>query len=120
MSENAGEAGPGACGMMLTTLPDRAAAEKLAETLVGERLAACVQMLPIASVYRWQGAVHHESEVLLLVKTRTALFDAATARIRQLHPYDVPEIVGTAFTAGLDAYLGWISAQTAPDSSGPR
>ena len=113
-------ADPSAFGMVMTTLPDPAAADRLAATLVDEHLAACVQLLPIASVYRWQGVTRHEGEILLLIKTRAALFDSVMARIRQLHPYEVPEIVATGFAAGHDAYLDWISAQTAPrPDSGP-
>ena len=100
------------CGMLLTTLPGREDAARMADLLVGEKLAACVQMLSIDSVYRWQGAVRHEPEILLLVKTRTALFDRAIERIRQEHPYSVPQIVGTPFLAGLPAYLDWIGEET--------
>lgn len=100
--------------MMLTTLAGRDDAEKLASLLVEEKLAACVQMLPIESVYRWEGAVQHEPETLLLIKTRTALFERAIARIRTVHPYSVPEIVATPFLAGLPAYLDWIESSTQP------
>lgn len=103
---------PGRYGMMLTTLPSREEAARLAAGLVDERLAACAQMLNIDSVYRWQGEVHQEPEVLLLIKTRTALFETVIARIKALHPYSVPQIVGTAFLAGLPAYLDWIDAET--------
>jgi periplasmic divalent cation tolerance protein len=99
-------------GMLLTTLPSRDEAARLAGLLVEERLAACVQMLAIDSVYRWEGAVQREPETLLLVKTRTALFETAIARIREVHPYSVPQIVGTAFQAGLPAYLDWIGDNT--------
>jgi periplasmic divalent cation tolerance protein len=101
-------------GTLLTTLPDRAEAARVADLLVAERLAACVQMLPIDSVYRWEGAVRREAETLLLIKTRSALFERATARIRQVHPYTVPEIVGMPFAAGLPAYLAWIADNTLP------
>jgi periplasmic divalent cation tolerance protein len=99
-------------GMLLTTLPSRDEAARLAGLLVEERLAACVQMLAIDSVYRWEGAVQREPETLLLVKTRTALFETAIARIREVHPYSVPQIVGTTFQAGLPAYLDWIRDNT--------
>ncbi|MBN9589890.1 MAG: hypothetical protein BGN85_11315 [Alphaproteobacteria bacterium 64-11] len=112
-------------GVLLTTLPGRAEAGRMADILIEERLAACVQMLSIDSIYRWKGAVHHEPETLLLIKTRTVLFEPAMARIRQLHPYSVPEIVGTPFLVGLPAYLDWIGEEThapvsgAPISGGP-
>jgi periplasmic divalent cation tolerance protein len=99
-------------GMLLTTLPSREDAARMADLLVGERLAACAQMIAIDSVYRWQGAVRREPETLLLIKTRTALFARAIERIRQEHPYDVPQIVGTPFLAGLPAYLDWIGEET--------
>ena len=105
-------------GVLLTTLPSRAEAARMADLLVEERLAACVQMVSIDSVYRWEGALQHEPETLLLIKTRTALFEPAIARIRQNHPYSVPEIVGTPFLAGLSAYLDWIGEETRAAISG--
>jgi periplasmic divalent cation tolerance protein len=99
-------------GMLMTTLAGRDDAARLAGLRVEERLAACVQMLAIESVYRWEGAVRHEPETLLVIKTRTALFESAMARIRDIHPYSVPEIVGTPFLAGLPAYLDWIRDST--------
>ncbi len=101
-------------GVLLTAMAGRAEAARMADLLVEERLAACVQMLPIDSVYRWEGAVRHEPETLLLIKTRTVLFERAIARIREIHPYTVPEIVGTPFLAGLPAYLDWIAGNTLP------
>ena len=99
-------------GVLLTALPSREDARRLAAILVEEKLAACVQLLPIESFYRWEGKVQNESEVLLLIKTRTALFDAAMARIRSEHPYSVPEIVGWPFSAGHLPYLDWIDEST--------
>lgn len=99
-------------GVLLTTLPGRDAAKKLAHLLVAERLAACVQLLPIESVYRWEGAVQEEAEVLLLIKTRAALFEAAIARIKAEHSYSVPQIVGLPFSAGHQPYLDWIGEST--------
>jgi periplasmic divalent cation tolerance protein len=100
-------------GMLLTTLPSRDEAAKIANLLIDEKLAACVQLLPIESFYRWDGKTQNEAEVLLLIKTRTALFDAAIARIKAAHPYSVPEIVGLPFTAGFAGYFGWIDEVTA-------
>jgi hypothetical protein len=71
-------------------------------------------MSAIESVYRWQGETVAAPETLLLIKTRVALFDAAIARIKEKHPYSVPEIAGTEFTAGLPAYFGWIDESTRP------
>jgi len=99
-------------GILLTTLPGREDAQALARLLVEEKLAACVQLLPIESFYRWQGAVQNEGEILLFIKTRTALFDTAIARIKTVHPYTVPQIVGMPFTAGHQPYLDWIGEST--------
>jgi periplasmic divalent cation tolerance protein len=100
-------------GVLMTALPSRDAAEQIAKILVDEKLAACVQLMPVESFYRWEGKTRNEAEILLLIKTRTALFDAAIARIKAAHPYSVPEIVGLPFTAGFAGYFGWIDEVTA-------
>ena len=99
-------------GVLLTTLPSQDEARRMAALLVEEKLAACVQLSAIESFYRWEGKIANEAEVLLLIKTRTALFDAAMARIKQTHPYSVPEIVGLPFSAGFAFYLDWIADNT--------
>ena len=99
-------------GMLLTTLPNADAARVLARSLVEERLAACVQLAGIESFYSWEGKICNEPETLLLIKTRSALFDAAIARIKALHPYSVPEIVATPFAAGFEGYFAWIAQNT--------
>jgi periplasmic divalent cation tolerance protein len=99
-------------GVLLTTAPSRDEAAKIAKLLIEEKLAACVQLLPIESFYVWEGKTQNEAEVLLLAKTRTALFEPAIARIKQVHSYSVPEIVGTPFLAGSQPYLDWISEVT--------
>jgi periplasmic divalent cation tolerance protein len=101
-------------GMMQCAVPDRETGVKIAEALIAEKLAACIQLLPIESFYRWEGKTENAREVLMLVKTRQALFDAATARIRTLHPYRVPEIVAIPFSAGFSGYLAWIDSVTLP------
>lgn len=99
--------------LVLTNLPDRPAAEKLAEALVGERLAACVNILaPCRSVYRWNGAVQHDEEVPLLAKTSTERYAALEAAIRSKHPYEVPEIIALPIERGLPAYLAWVAEET--------
>jgi periplasmic divalent cation tolerance protein len=95
-------------GVMLTTTPTREEAQKIARLLIEEKLAACVQLLPIESFYVWQGKTQNEAEVLLLIKTRTALFESAIARIKAVHSYTVPEIVAVPFTAGFGGYFDWI------------
>lgn len=103
---------PSDYGMLLTTVASRDDAAKIANLLIEEKLAACVQLLPIESFYRWEGKTQNEAELLLLIKTRTALFETAIARIKTVHPYTVPEIVGTQFVAGFPSYLDWIEEVT--------
>ena len=100
-------------GVLLTTTPDREEAAKIAKLLIDEKLAACVQLLPIESFYVWQGKTQNEAEILLLVKTRSALFEPAIARIKAVHSYSVPEIVAMPFAAGFAGYLDWIDSVTA-------
>jgi periplasmic divalent cation tolerance protein len=99
-------------GVLLTALPGQEDARRLAKMLVEEKLAACVQLLPIESFFSWEGKVQNEGEVLLFIKTRTALFETAIARIKGAHPYAVPEIVGWPLGAGHKPYLDWIDAAT--------
>ena len=100
--------------LVITNLPDREAALAVAERLVTERLAACVNVLgECTSVYRWKGELERAAEVTLLVKTRAALYPRVEAAIRGLHPYELPEIVAVPISAGLPGYLEWIAAETA-------
>lgn len=95
--------------------PDAESAGRIAQALVGERLAACVQALPgVASTYRWQGEVQVADEVLLLIKTSRARLDALKARLPDLHPYDLPELIVLDAVDGLERYLHWVEAETAP------
>lgn len=98
--------------LVLTTCGDRSTAEQLAKLLLQRRLVACVQLQDIHSFYHWEGAVQSEPEVLLLIKTRTAAYAALEASIRELHDYQVPEIVQIPITAGLSDYLAWVREQT--------
>jgi periplasmic divalent cation tolerance protein len=99
--------------LVLTNLPDRAAAERLAGLLVEQKLAACVNILaPCRSVYRWKDAVQHEEEHPLLVKTTAARYPELEAAIRAGHPYELPEIIAVPIERGLPAYLQWIQAET--------
>ncbi len=100
--------------LVLTNLPDRAAAVKLARELVESRLAACVNVLAgCTSVYRWNGAIEEANEVPLLIKTRAARYDELEAAIRSLHPYEVPEVIAVPLARGLADYLEWVAEQTA-------
>ena len=99
--------------LVLTNLPDRAAAERLASSLVEKGLAACVNILaPCLSVYRWKGAMQREEEHPLLIKTTAERYSALEAAIRADHPYELPEIIAVPIERGLPAYLDWIAAQT--------
>jgi periplasmic divalent cation tolerance protein len=103
--------------LCLSTAPDLATAHKLADALVGERLAACVNLLPgLHSVYRWQDRVESGNEVLLLIKTTRTCLPALQERIVALHPYELPEVLAVEAAGGLPAYLDWVAAQTRPDT----
>ena len=92
-----------------TTLPDRATAEQLAATLVQERLAACAQVIgPVFSTYRWREGVEHSAEWYCHLKTTVARLPLLKRRIRELHPYEVPELVAVALVDGDPDYLRWI------------
>ena len=100
--------------LVFTNAPDRAAAIALAEALVERRLAACVNVLAgCTSVYRWKGDVEEATEVPVLVKTRAARFDELETAIRELHPYELPEIVAVPIVHGLPDYLEWVAEETA-------
>lgn len=101
------------------TCPDAATASRIADALIGGRLAACVSVLPgVRSVYRWQGAVEHADEVQLLVKNTSERMPALVERIVALHPHELPEVIAVEAAAGLPAYLEWIADEVAPDAGG--
>ena len=101
--------------LVLTNLPDRAAAERIAELLVGQRLAACVNMLaPCRSVYRWKGALHHDEEHPVLIKTTAERYAALEQALRAAHPYELPEIIAVPIERGLPQYLAWVAGETGP------
>lgn len=101
--------------IVLTNCPDAEVADRLARTLVEQRLAACVNRLPaVDSVYRWQGAVERAVEVPLLIKSTRERLSEIQEVIRALHPYEVPEIVAIPVVAGLPAYLRWVVDETQP------
>ena len=99
--------------LVLTNLPDRAAAERLADTLVANNLAACVNILaPCRSVYRWKGAVQHDEEHPMLIKTTAERYGALEEALRAGHSYELPEIIAVPVERGLPAYLDWVAAET--------
>jgi periplasmic divalent cation tolerance protein len=99
--------------LVLTNLPDRAAAERLGDLLIEKQLAACVNILaPCRSVYRWQGAVQHDEEHPMLIKTTAERYQALEQAIRGNHPYELPEIIAVPVERGLPEYLQWVAAET--------
>lgn len=99
--------------VVLITAPDASAAEKLARALVEERLAACVNVVPgVRSFYWWEGNVQDDTELLLVAKTRVERVGALAARVDELHPYDLAEVLELPATGGSDAYLDWVRTET--------
>ena len=95
--------------IILCTCPDEATASKLAKGLVSEQLAACVNILPgIRSIYRWDGAVSDDAEVLMVIKSLAARFEALETWLLEHHPYDVPEVIGLPAENVTAKYLAWI------------
>lgn len=115
MSETSGQL------LVFSTVDDEAAARRLADSVVGAGLAACVNILPpVTSVFRWEpdtdepasAAVQAEQEVMLIIKTSAAAYPDLESRLRAEHPYDLPEIVAVPLTRGLPDFLQWIDAST--------
>jgi periplasmic divalent cation tolerance protein len=101
--------------LVLTNLPDRAAAERLADLVVANHLAACVNILaPCRSVYRWKGAVQHDEEHPMLIKTSRERYAALEQAMREAHPYELPEIIAVPIERGLPDYLDWVATETTP------
>lgn len=97
--------------VVLVTAPSAAVAERLVRALVDERLAACGNMVPgVTSIYRWEDAVERADEVLIVLKTVQSAVGRLTARVQDLHPYDVPEVLALPVATGLDAYVKWLTA----------
>lgn len=95
--------------LVLCTCPDRDTARQLAEQLVGQHLAACVNIVPgLESIYTWQGKVERDNEVLLIIKTRQDRYAQVEETLLQHHPYELPEILRVSLTGGLRGYLHWI------------
>jgi len=102
------------CIIVLVTVGSREEGERIAEALVGEQRAACVNVVgPIRSIYRWENVVQRDEELLLIIKTRAALFAEVAARVHALHSYQTPEVIALPITAGSEAYLDWLRGVTA-------
>lgn len=101
--------------VVMITAPGVEVGADLARALVGERLAACVNLVPgVRSFYRWEGAVQDDAEVLLVVKTRSDRCDALAARVRDLHPYELPEVLELQAAGGSPPYLEWVRTESLP------
>jgi periplasmic divalent cation tolerance protein len=101
--------------LVLTTLGSLDDARRFVRTLVDDRLVACGTILPGArSIYRWRGAVRDEDEVVVLLKTMAARWDALREAVRRHHPYDVPELLALPASSWLDAYAGWVAEEVTP------
>ena len=99
--------------LVTTTAETRAEADRLARQLVEQRLAACVQVMPIRSVYRWKDAIEEEQESLLVIKSSRGLFNQLRAEIEKLHSYEVPEIIAVPIVDGSEGYLEWLNRELA-------
>jgi periplasmic divalent cation tolerance protein len=99
-------------GVVLVTTTSETEAENLAIALLNERLAACVSIYPIRSIYRWQGQIENEREWQLVIKTDLKLFEQLSAKIQELHSYAVPEIIALPIVAGSQTYLDWLASHT--------
>jgi periplasmic divalent cation tolerance protein len=101
--------------LVMTSLPDRASAERIADALVTEGLAACINILAgCTSVYHWEGKLNHTDEVPLLIKTTRSAYPRLEAALRKLHPYELPELIALPVSAGLPEYLNWVTQETKP------
>ncbi len=100
--------------IVLVTAPSAESAEAIAHSLVEQKLAACVNLIPqVRSIYSWQGAVQSDEEILLVIKTRRQLFDEKLVpAVQALHPYEVPEIIALPIDMGARGYLDWIRQET--------
>jgi len=99
--------------LVFNTCPDLETARKIAEKLVNQKMAACVNIVPtIFSVYEWQGKIEQEQEHLLFIKTHKARYAELEALIREIHPYELPEIIAVPISNGLPGYLDWVNKNT--------
>jgi periplasmic divalent cation tolerance protein len=99
--------------VLYVTVPDSQVADELGTKLVEESLAACVNIIPgITSIYKWEGKMTKDSELLLMIKTKTSLVEPLTNFVRANHPYDNPEVISVPVTGGSEAYMNWVLAGT--------
>ena len=103
-------------GVVLVTVDTQEAGQAIAETLVRERLAACVNLFPIHSIYTWEGKIQRDNEWQLVIKTDLAQFATLEAKLNAIHPYEVPEILALPIAQGSRPYLSWLAEQVGPSS----
>ena len=98
--------------IVLCSCPNQEIAEQIASSLVEQHLAACVNIIPgVQSVYRWQGKIERDDELLLVSKTTASKFDQISTYIAELHPYELPEVIAVSIERGISEYLQWIEEQ---------
>lgn len=99
--------------VVFSTFPNPDVAAQIGRTLVDERLAACVNLVPsVRSIYRWQGQLCDETETMAIIKTTTERLTHLTARLTELHPYEVPEVISIPVTGGHEPYITWLTNET--------
>lgn len=104
--------------LVLVNVPDESIAHTMARSLLEQRLAACVNLLlPVHSLYRWQGKIEEATEVTMLVKTTQGRYAELETAVKACHPYEVPEIIALPIASGLPEYLGWVIAETKKDTN---
>ncbi len=96
-------------GVVMVTAPSKEVAEAIASALVELKLAACVSLFPVTSIYTWQGKIEQDDEWQLLIKSDLSKFSVLAAKVQEIHPYEVPEIIALPIVAGSEPYLRWIS-----------
>lgn len=102
--------------LVFSTFPDAEGARRVVKSLIEERFAACGNLVPgVESIYRWKGAVESAQEILVVLKTTTDRYQLLEERLRQLHPYEVPEVIATRVQTGSWPYLQWLSESCAPE-----
>ncbi|MEB3121306.1 MAG: divalent-cation tolerance protein CutA [Snowella sp.] len=95
--------------VVLVTAASQAEATAIATMLIEEKLAACINIFPVQSIYQWQGRIQQESEFQLVIKTNLAKFSELSGRIQEIHSYEVPEIIALPIVSGSESYLAWLS-----------
>ena len=104
-----------AAQLVFATFPDLETARRIVRSLVEEHLAACGNLIPaVESIYRWQGAIEHGNEVIAILKTENHRYEALERRLKELHPYDVPECITVKIVDGLPEYLRWLTESVVP------